>query len=66
MGQPDDLIGSFEACRILKIDRSTLHRWHLTQKLTPATRLDGPSSPGPYLYRRADVERLAAERAKES
>jgi len=57
-----DLIGSKEACRVLgDVNRSTLIRWVRDGLLTPATKLDGTN--GAYLFHRADVERLARERA---
>jgi len=56
----DDLIGSAEACQILQIDRSTLSRWVKFGDVDPAMRL---SERGAMLFRRADVERLAAERS---
>lgn len=59
-----DLIGSTEACRILGIERSTLVRWVQMKWLKPAGKLPGPN--GAYLYRRAEIERLAAERAAEA
>lgn len=58
---PDtDLIGSTEALGILEIDRSTLSRWVAAGRLTPAARLSG----GAFVFRKADVESLAAERAE--
>lgn len=59
-----DLIGSTEACRILGIERSTLVRWVQMKWLKPASKLPGPN--GAYLYRRAEIERLAAQRAAEA
>lgn len=58
---PDtDLIGSTEALGILEIDRSTLSRWVAAGRLTPVTRLSG----GAFVFRKTDVESLAAERAE--
>lgn len=59
-----DLIGSTEACRILGIERSTLVRWVQMRWLKPAGKLPGPN--GAYLYRRAEIERFAAQRAAEA
>lgn len=57
-----DMIGSAEACQVLGgIDRSTLSRWVQLKKLQPVLRL--PGARGAMLFRRADVERLARERA---
>jgi predicted site-specific integrase-resolvase len=53
-----DLIGSTESCRILKIHPATLGRWVKTGKITPAHKL--PTKNGAYLFRRADIEALAA------
>jgi predicted site-specific integrase-resolvase len=61
MGMPptNDLIGSAEACELLGgIDRSTLSRWVAFGKLTPAQQLPGRN--GAFLFRRTDVEALAA------
>lgn len=59
-----DLIGSAEACQILGIERSTLVRWVQMRWLKPAGKLPGPN--GAYLYRRPDIEALAAKRAAET
>jgi predicted site-specific integrase-resolvase len=61
MSTESDLIGSTEAFKLLGIDRSTLLRWREAGLLTEVHRLEGPN--GAYLFRRADVEKLAAERA---
>lgn len=59
------LVGTVEACAILGIDRATLGRWAderlrpEERKIVPAMQLPGPN--GAKLYRRADVEALAAE-----
>ena len=57
-----DLIGSAEACRILRIHPATLTRWAAAGTLKPAHKLPGKN--GAYLFRRADVEALVAERAE--
>lgn len=60
-----ELISSGEACRILGIERSTLVRWvQLKRHIKPALKLAGPN--GAYLYRRRDIEALAAARDDES
>lgn len=56
-----DLIGSAEACRILEVHPATVGRWVDSGRLTPAHKLPGKN--GAYLFNRADVERLASERA---
>lgn len=60
MPKPLDQIGSVDTCRILEIDRSTLSRWVASRQITPLMQLPGRT--GAYLFDRADVERLAAER----
>lgn len=55
-------IGSAEACALLGINRSTLVRMVKGDRLTPAMKLPGAS--GAYVFDRADVEALAAERAR--
>lgn len=57
----ETLIGSAEACDVLGIDRSTLSRWVALGHIAPALRLPGQT--GAHLFDRADVERLARERA---
>lgn len=64
MASGSDLIGSTESCRILLIDKATLTRWVADEKITAAHKLPGKN--GAYLFNRADVERLAAERAEAS
>ena len=65
----DQLITSAEAAEILGVDRSTLTRWSDPRlrdderKLTAVRKLDGLR--GPKLFRRTDVEALAAELAAE-
>ena len=62
MHQNTDLIGSAEACRILgDISRSTLTRWVESGRITPDYRLPGEN--GAFLFIRAEVERVAAERS---
>lgn len=55
-------IGSAEACELLGVNRSTLVRMVKGDRLTPAMKLPGAS--GAYVFDRADVEALAAERAR--
>jgi excisionase family DNA binding protein len=64
MAQPDairDLIGSDEAARLLGVDRATVLRWREDDTITAAVKMPGPT--GAYLFHRADVEKLAADRA---
>lgn len=56
-----DLIGSSESCRLLSVHPATLSRWVGGGILTPAHKLPGKN--GAYLFHRADVEKLAAEKA---
>jgi len=60
----DELIGSDEASVRLGIDRSTLTRWITAGKITPALQMPGPT--GAFLFTRADVERLAADREQKA
>lgn len=55
------LIGSDEASDIIGVHRATLLRWVADKVIKPAHQLPGAN--GAYLFERADVERLAAERA---
>ena len=58
----DDVVTTREALEILGLtDPSTISRYVGYGKLTPARRMAGKS--GAYLFWRADIERLAAERA---
>lgn len=58
-----DLIGSAEACRILRVNNSTLTRWVAAESVKAAHKLPGKN--GAYLFERADIERLAVERAEQ-
>lgn len=60
MPQATEIIGADEASDILGIDRSTLTRWVTAEKVTPLQKL--PGEKGAYLFRRAHIEKLAAER----
>ncbi|MFC8733588.1 helix-turn-helix domain-containing protein [Luteimicrobium sp. NPDC057192] len=51
---------SATACSMLGIDRSTLVRWVQDGRITPAFKY--PGSNGAYLFDRADIERIQAER----
>lgn len=54
----DDLITTAEALEVLgKSSATTISRYVTAGKLTPARKL--PGLRGAYLFRRADVERLA-------
>jgi excisionase family DNA binding protein len=55
-----DHITSGEACRILGVNPSTLTRW-ANDGTVPAIKLPGKN--GPFVYRRATIEILAASRA---
>jgi predicted site-specific integrase-resolvase len=64
MHDNDELIGSADACRILDIHPATLGRWVASGKITAASKL--PKKNGAYVFRRAEVERLASELATAS
>lgn len=55
-----DMIGSKESCRILGIDKATLSRWVSAGQLTPVHKLPGRN--GAYLFDRAHIENIAAQR----
>jgi len=55
----DDLIGSVEVARMLGKSPRTIHRLVEVGALTPVLTAPGGAH-GAYLFRRADVERLAA------
>lgn len=60
MQSPPVLLNSAEACALLgDIDRSTLSRWVALGRITPAAKL--PGLRGPFLFDRAEVERVKAE-----
>lgn len=59
-----DLIGSSEACRILRVDKSTLSRKVADGTLTPASKMPGRN--GAYVFHRRDIERLRERRAAEA
>ena len=58
---PPDWIGSAEVARKLKISQVTVARWVASGQIEPVHKLPGKN--GAYLFRRADVDALAAERA---
>ena len=58
----NDLLGSFEASRILSVDRATFNRW-AKRGLVPIA-ITAPGVTGPRLFLRADIEALATKRAK--
>jgi len=55
------LIGAQEAAALLGVDKSTLTRWAKAGKIKA---VKAPGSNGPYLFRPAEVHRVAAERAE--
>lgn len=60
MPTPTVLMNSAETCeRLHEIDRSTLSRWVLTGRITPAQKL--PGLRGAFLFDPAEVERVRAE-----
>ena len=58
----DPLVGSGEACEIIGVPRSTFMRWVAEGRITPVHVMPGVS--GAKLFRRADVEQLAREKAE--
>jgi predicted site-specific integrase-resolvase len=54
---PEDLVASGEFTHTLRIDRSTLTRWVQTGRIVPVV------IGGTRFFYRADMERIAAERA---
>lgn len=63
MQQPQDLIGTAEAARILDRSHRTIHRLVQTGDLTPALVAPGGRA-GVFLFNRADVEALAQAAAR--
>ncbi|MCV7102533.1 helix-turn-helix domain-containing protein [Mycobacterium palustre] len=61
MHNQEPFVGAAEACQILRVHATTLGRWTKNGVITPAHKLPGKN--GAYLFKRADVEKLAAERA---
>jgi hypothetical protein len=63
MADDDSLVGSDEASAILGIHRATLLRWAAdpANPLIPIHRLPGPN--GAMLFSRAQVRRIASQRA---
>ncbi len=59
--EQDDLVTSADAARILGVHVATVARRVASGSLRPALKLPGET--GAYLFARADVERLAADRA---
>ncbi|MGX9669955.1 helix-turn-helix domain-containing protein [Mycobacterium sp. HM-7] len=59
---PDELITASQAGRILDRSYRTVLRLMEQGELSCAMKVPGPN--GAYLFRRADVEKLAADRAK--
>jgi predicted site-specific integrase-resolvase len=57
-------IGSAEVARLLKINQVTVARWVASGDLQPVHKLPGKN--GAYLFKRADIEDLAAKRSEEA
>jgi excisionase family DNA binding protein len=57
---PTDLIGTAEACQILGVDKATISRWVADGDILPAHKL--PHKNGAFLFHRADIDALAAQR----
>lgn len=60
----ESLIGVAEASEIAGIDRRTIHRMVDRGELAPASKL--PGLRGAYIFNRADIERIAADRKGEA
>lgn len=60
----EDLVGSVEASRIVGIPYTTFMRWVADGRITPVHVMPGQT--GAKLYRLADVEQLAREKAEAS
>lgn len=58
---PDELLTASQAGRILDRSYRTVHRFMEQGELPCAMKVPGPN--GAYLFRRGDVEKLAAKRA---
>ena len=58
----DDLVGSVEASRIIGIPYTTFMRWVESGRITPVHVNPGPT--GAKIFRRADVDKLASEKAE--
>jgi excisionase family DNA binding protein len=63
MHNKEPFIGAAESCQLLDCHAATLGRWVKNGTIAPAHKLPGKN--GAYLFRRADVEELAAKRAAE-
>lgn len=59
-----DLVGATEATEILGVGKDTLIRMIARGVITPRQKLPGPN--GAWLFTRAEVQRVAAERDKAS
>lgn len=64
MHSQEPFVGAAEASQALGIHVATLGRWVKNGTITPAHKLPGKN--GPYVFHRADIEKLAAERAEAS
>jgi excisionase family DNA binding protein len=62
---PTHLVTKREAAEMLGVHPSTVQRM-IPDELQPAVEFDGPSRVAMYMFKRADVERLAAKRANEA
>jgi len=60
---PTDPITTAQAAERLRCDVSTINRMARDGRLAPALKF--PGERGPYMFERADVERLAVELARE-
>lgn len=61
---PNDLLTKRDAADLLGCHLSTVNRMVTDGRLRPARVIDGPQRAAMYLFRRIDIERLAAKRSK--
>ena len=59
----DDLIPTSEVAKLLGRSVATINRWAAEGRGVPEPAVDIPGRGGVRMYRRSDVEALAAERA---
>jgi excisionase family DNA binding protein len=59
---PTNLVTKREAAELLGVHPSTVQRM-IPHDLKPAVEFDGPQRKAMYMFKRSDVERLAAKRA---
>jgi hypothetical protein len=58
----EEFVGSLQASRIAGVPYSTFMRWVAAGRITPVHENPGPT--GAKMYRRADIEQLARDKAE--